>query len=233
MPPLGEVPNQLRGRPFTRTKAILCGITGAMLRGKRFRRIFTGVYVEDRVPDSDALRFDAARLIAPDCWAMCHAAAGIYGFPVPPEPLTHIGLPAGGTWPRDPRLRRHRHEGSPVIVRLNGRPVSCPTDVFLRLAEHLSLLDLVVVGDAMVRRDGRLLGSWSRRRTGPAGGGCATRAEQLAWCAREWTHRKNRAATPARVRRIPGARDQQGCPRRGRRLDCLPGSCVPCLEDCS
>ena len=39
-----------------------------------------------------------------------------------------------------------------MIVRLNGRPVSCPTDVFLRLAEHLSLLDLVVVGDAMVRR---------------------------------------------------------------------------------
>jgi hypothetical protein len=123
-----------------------------MLRGKRFRRIFTGVYVEDRVPDSEALRFDAVRLIAPGCWATCHTAAGFYGLPVPPEPLTHIGLAAGATWPRDPRLRRHRHEGAPVIARIDGRPVSCPTDVFLRLAEHVSLLDLVIVGDAMVRR---------------------------------------------------------------------------------
>jgi hypothetical protein len=152
MPRPREVPNQLRGRPFTRSDAIQWGITGAMLRGKRFRRIFTGVYVEDRVPDSEALRFDAVRLIAPGCWATCHTAAGFYGFPVPPEPLTHIGLPAGATWPRDPRLRRHRHEGAPVIARVDGRPVSCPTDVFLRLAEHLSLLDLVIVGDAMVRR---------------------------------------------------------------------------------
>jgi hypothetical protein len=123
-----------------------------MLRGKRFRRIFNGVYVEDRIPDSELLRFDAARLIAPDCWAMCHTAAAIYGLPVPLEPLTHIGLPPGKTWPRDPRLRRHRHHDSPVIVRIDGRPVSQPTDVFLRLAEHLSVLDLVVVGDALVRR---------------------------------------------------------------------------------
>ncbi|MEP6526750.1 MAG: hypothetical protein ABJA86_06260 [Nocardioidaceae bacterium] len=39
-----------------------------------------------------------------------------------------------------------------MIARVDGRPVSCPTDVFLRLAEHLSLLDLVIVGDAMVQR---------------------------------------------------------------------------------
>ena len=39
-----------------------------------------------------------------------------------------------------------------MVVRVDDRPVSCPTDVFLRLAEHLSLLDLVVVGDALVRR---------------------------------------------------------------------------------
>jgi hypothetical protein len=65
MPRPREIPDQLRGRPFTRTEAIQWGVTGAMLRGKRFRRIFTGVYVEDRVPDSEALRFDAVRLIAP------------------------------------------------------------------------------------------------------------------------------------------------------------------------
>jgi hypothetical protein len=152
MPIPREVPAALRGRPFTRAEAIEAGLTGTMLRGKRLRRIFTGVYVEDRIPDSELLRFDAVRLIAPDCWAMCHTAAAAFGLPVPPEPLTHIGLPPGKTWPRDPRLRRHRHEDSPVVVRVDGRPVSCPTDVFLRLAEHLSLLDLVVVGDALVRR---------------------------------------------------------------------------------
>jgi hypothetical protein len=152
MPILHEVPAELRGRPFTRAEAIERGLTRAMLRGKRLRRIFTGVYVEDGIPDSGLLRFDAVRLIAPDCWAMCHTAAAIYGLPVPPEPLTHIGLPPGKTWPRDPRLRRHRHEDAPVVVRVDGRPVSCPTDVFLRLAGHLSLLDLVVVGDVLVRR---------------------------------------------------------------------------------
>jgi hypothetical protein len=102
---------------------------------------------------------------------------------VPPEPLTHIGLPAGATWPRDPRLRRHRHEGAPVIARIDGRPVSCPTDVFLRLAEHVSLLDLVV-GDAMVRR-GRTTPRELVETTKQAGGRWACHARRAAALVRE------------------------------------------------
>jgi len=118
---------------------------------RRFRRIFTGVYVEARIPDHPLIRAHAAVLVAEQSVASHTTAAQVYELPVPGDVLEHVTVP-------EPASRFSRggikcHVGSVAGARrVSGVPVSAPVDVFVQLAGMLSLVDLVVVGDAMVRR---------------------------------------------------------------------------------
>jgi hypothetical protein len=138
-------------RPFTRSDAFAAGISPKMLRGSRFRRIFTGVFIDARVPDHPLIRAEAALLIHPVGSFASHAtAAAVQGVPVPNDTLTHVSVV-------DPADRRRR-EGMRAHVAVGGRVVevgavrvSEPRQMFLELASRLHLVDLVVVGDALVR----------------------------------------------------------------------------------
>ena len=138
-------------RPFTRADALAAGITPKQLRGSRFRRIFTGVYIDARVPDHPLIRAEAALLLHPPGSVASHStAARAYGLPVPQDPLTHVRV-------RNPVDRRRRdgircHVGASTdVVTIGGVRVSGAHAMFVELASMLSLVDLVVVGDALVR----------------------------------------------------------------------------------
>lgn len=88
----------------------------------------------------------------PGAFASHLSAARVYGVPVPSLAEEHVGV-------FDERDRRRRSEikshvlppGTPVGT-YRGVRVSLPIPMFVQLASLLSLVDLVVVGDALVRR---------------------------------------------------------------------------------
>lgn len=139
-------------RPFSRSDALAMGISPEALRGSRFRRIFRGVYVDASVPMTPALRAEAALVpFSASAHASHVSAARLYGIPVPviAEELVTVRTPG----------ERRRRDGVEVHVarperirRVGGVPASDFSDMFVELAELLTLVDLVVVGDNLVRR---------------------------------------------------------------------------------
>lgn len=151
VPPQTPVPSELRTRPFLLSEAVRAGLSRQMLRGKRFRQLLRCVYVAAEVPDGLETRVDAVRLVLPGDAVLSHyTAALLRGLPVPATEQVHATV--------GPSTRGGRvagvcvHLGAPPAVGHDGRPLSTPSENFLELAETLSLVDLVILGDAMVRR---------------------------------------------------------------------------------
>lgn len=138
-------------RPFTRADALAAGIPASALRGSRFRRIFTGVYIEARVPEHPLVRARAALLLHPPSAFVSHvSAARVLGLPVPRDPLEHVTVASAGDRSKRAGIRCHVGPGDDVIE-VQGIRVSGPHRMFVELASVLHLVDLVVVGDALVR----------------------------------------------------------------------------------
>ncbi|QNN53180.1 hypothetical protein [Nocardioides mesophilus] len=140
-------------RPFTVAAGLAAGLTRSTLRGPLFRRILHGVYIAARVPVRARERIEAALLVHPDgAWASHASAARVYRLPVPARCTDeHVTV-------RRRQDRRARREVVPHLAAelsraclVAGLPVSRPLDLFLELAGLLNLVELVVVGDAMVR----------------------------------------------------------------------------------
>ena len=139
-------------RPFTRADAVAAGVHPKLLRGSGFRRIFRGVYVAADVPDSAALRAGAALLpFHPRAFVSRATAARLLDVPLPVLPQEHVTV----VHPDHRRARAgitcHVRPGMRVNV-VEGLRVSAVDQMFVELASCLSLVDLVVVGDNLVRR---------------------------------------------------------------------------------
>jgi hypothetical protein len=139
-------------RPFTRADALAAGISPAQLRGSRFRRIFRGVYIQAPVPDHPLIRVRAALVIHPPSAFASHAsAARVYDVPLPTLPEEHVSVFAAKDRRSRPGIRNHVAPEDADVLTVRGLRVSSPEGMFVELAEVLSLVDLVVVGDALVR----------------------------------------------------------------------------------
>jgi len=140
-------------RPFTRADALRAGISPKTLRGPRFRKIIRGVFVAAAVPVGRDERIAAALLVCgPGAFASHVSAARLLDLPIPVVAEEHVSV-------RRPEQRRRRsddlvcHLDSDSLVRsVRGVPCAAPLDMFAQLAELLGLVDLVVVGDQLVRR---------------------------------------------------------------------------------
>ena len=122
-----------------------------MLRGSMFRRVFRGVYVETDVPDSPLVRVEAALAVVDETAFASHAsAARVYGVPIPDAARRDVLV-------LDPDRRRARAgvrcsvNPRPDVRIVHGLRVSAPAQLFVELASLLNLVDLVVVGDNLVR----------------------------------------------------------------------------------
>lgn len=138
--------------PFTRKAALASGITEHSLRSARFRQLLRGIYIEATVKVDGYVEARAALLASrPQAFVSFHTAARLYRGVVPHDPRLHVSLPRGTSRPDRPDLAVH--SSSRVPVRFRGQRVTSPLDTFLDLATRLDLLDLVVLGDSMVRRN--------------------------------------------------------------------------------
>ena len=140
--------------PFTRAAGIAAGLTPRQLRGPRFRRIFRSVYVESSTPATPRQRVLAALALFDElAWASHASAARLHDLPVPTMADEHVSVPQA-------KHRRHHdgvrtHVGQPWhVTTVGGIRVSTMVQTFVELAELVGLVDLVVVGDHLVRRTG-------------------------------------------------------------------------------
>ncbi|HET7689157.1 MAG TPA: hypothetical protein VFK41_02165 [Nocardioidaceae bacterium] len=140
-------------RPFTRSDALAAGFTPAQLRGSRFRRLFHNVYVDATVPDHPLIRAQGALLLqSPSAIASHTTAALVLDLPVRRDALEHVTVPRPSERTQNQGIRCHVGATDSSWEAAGGVRVPTAPMLFAQLACMLSLVDLVVVGDAMVRR---------------------------------------------------------------------------------
>lgn len=138
--------------PFPRFRALDAGIPRSSVDSPAFRRLLHGIIVAAEVPDSAVLRVKAAlACYFDDAIASHSSAARVWQVPVQTRPGEHVTVGDDAHRLRRAGVTTHRRTGAAVVVR-HGVRVSVLTDLFVELAEELSLVELVVAGDWMVRR---------------------------------------------------------------------------------
>jgi very-short-patch-repair endonuclease len=141
-------------RPFTYAQGRAAGLTVGELRGRGYRRIRHGVYIHAKAAERPFERVEAALLLHPEgAYASHTSAARVYRLPVPDrlsdEHVTVFHKPDR----RSPRgVCPHLAPPSGSMVLLHGIRVSAPEQVFLEMASLVNLVELVVIGDALVRQ---------------------------------------------------------------------------------
>lgn len=145
--PSGVDPSQ----PFLRQAGLRAGITKHELDGPRYRSLFRAVRIDagaERTALVDAL---AVALVCPAAVVSHHTAARVWGAVVPQVPDVHITVPDGARV-RIREVRAHESRRPPALVHFRGARITSPEQTFLDLASELDLVDLVVLGDSLIRR---------------------------------------------------------------------------------
>lgn len=144
--------------PFTWRQARDAGIPQRALEGSTYRGVVAGIYVAAEVSAERELRSSsaytearAALLVAGrHAFLSHHTAARLYGGIVPDQPVLHASVPPGRRRSTHREVVVHQSRRTPTTFR--GLSITTPEDLFHDLATHLSLVDLVVLGDSLVRR---------------------------------------------------------------------------------
>ncbi len=126
------------------------GVTEWDLRSPRYRRLFPGVFVAASVPVSPRVLAQGAVLMAgPTAVISHHTAARLWGGIVPDDGHTHLTVTRRRHQVRG--LKTHRAKPGQRARTLDGLRLTTPDQTFLDLAAGLTLVDLVVLGDSLVR----------------------------------------------------------------------------------
>lgn len=137
--------------PFTRRDALAAGITHHALVSGKYRLLLRGVYISpDAVVDGYVTARAALLAAHRSAFVSHHTAAALYRAAVPHTDRVHVSVPRGTS--RSDRRDLLVHSSARVPTVFRGQPVTTPVDTFLDLAAHLDLVDVVVLGDSLVRR---------------------------------------------------------------------------------
>ena len=155
------------GMTFPRAEALDRGVSRDRLAASDLMIPFRGARSRDSaVPTSDD-RFLQEHIelvrrcreyapVAPETWAFSHiTAARLYRIPLPPglrrSPLLHVAVLAGHQPPRRVGVVGHRLT-SWRVREVDGLPVVAPEIAWAQVASSLSIDELVVAGDFLVKR---------------------------------------------------------------------------------
>ncbi len=135
--------------PFLRAQAVRSGLTPWELK-RAYRRLFRGVYIRAGVTVTETARNRAALLIAPEgSYLSHHSAARMLGGIVPDDPDVHIT--SVGPRAKTTGIAAHRAKTDQAVITWKGLTLTSAGQTFLDLAQLLTLVDLVVLGDSLVR----------------------------------------------------------------------------------
>ena len=151
--PRPVVPEALRRGPFTTAQARALGVSKSALRGSEWRHVFRDVWIHASVEDTVAIRVAAAKLVLGDEGFLCGlTAAWIYGIDVQDRraSLAWVGRPTG-SWRRVRAgcLIRELTVADDDLRLVDGAPVTTPVRTAFDCARWLSLVEAVVVADAL------------------------------------------------------------------------------------
>lgn len=173
-------------RPFTRRQGHAVGLTDKVLRGPRFQRLLDGVYLAGDIVVRPEHRAQAAALVGPADACLSHASvARLLGAPIPHDPDEHLTVSSKTDRLRRAGVRCHvaalgrREQGL-----WRGLRVTSAARMFSDLAATLPLVDLVVLGDWLVRK-GHVTLSGLRGHCAERQGPGSSRAREAATYVRE------------------------------------------------
>lgn len=165
------------GQPFVRADHEASDETAWQLKVS-YQRLFRGVYVDKTVPITTEVLARAALLVAGDqCYVSHHTAAALWGGITPDDPdihVTYVGPRAQCTG-----IAAHRRKVDQDTTRFKGVRLTTALQTFVDLAQVLGLVDLVILGDSLVRRK-RFTVAQLREATSSATGPGSRRAKQAA-----------------------------------------------------
>ena len=155
--PAARRPEVLHRRVFRKVDVVARGLlTPSELRSSAWRRVYRGVYVDARVPDSVLLRISAATLLLPDSAvfsgrtaAFLHGAEELSDLRDPIEVSVPTGVrfgPVAGLRVRQVRLP------SSDVVEVDRRPCTSGLRTAMDLARTEPLADAVAALDVLVAR---------------------------------------------------------------------------------
>ena len=138
--------------PFLSRESRSLGVSRRRLATDEFRSVFAGVSVASVVPDTVVVRARSAILLAPEGAVVSHwTAARLWGGVVPDNEWTHISFMRDVHF-RVRGIKHHRFRHRLDIKRWHGVPITSPEQTFCHLARHLGLVDLVALGDRLVKK---------------------------------------------------------------------------------
>jgi hypothetical protein len=139
-------------QPFTRTQALIAGLTDDQLRRRDFVRLYRGVYLSRQAPATLEIRARGALLVAPSTAVISHhTAAALWGGAVPPSSAVHVTITRTQSF-QTSGVRTHESDRARDITIRRGIRMTTPEQTFIDLAANLDLVELVVLGDRLVRR---------------------------------------------------------------------------------
>jgi very-short-patch-repair endonuclease len=140
--------------PFTRAEARAAGISLAALRGPRFHKVFYDLYVCASVDVTAAVvRAAAALRVCNEGSYVSHfTAAEVWGACVPEQPLTHVSVRQGNRSERR-GIQAHVAPRDANTTTYQGLLVATAEQTFLDLSGLMSLVELVVLGDSLIRKE--------------------------------------------------------------------------------
>ncbi len=138
--------------PFTRGMLRLRGLDPNLVRRSEFSQVIRSVWVRSKAVDDDTRTRAALALHPPDAIASHFSAARLLGLPVPEHLFEHVTVfrPEDRRW--RPELKIHVTKRPRHVVVVRGMRCTGPVTTFIQMAGSLPVVDLVVLGDALVKR---------------------------------------------------------------------------------
>ena len=140
-------------QPFTRTQALIAGLTDRQLRRREFVRLYRGVYLSRQAPASLEVRARGALLVAPSTAVISHhTAAALWGGSVPHSSAVHVTIARAQSF-QTAGVRTHESDRTRDTTIRRGIRMTTPEQTVIDLASCLDLVELVVLGDRLVKRE--------------------------------------------------------------------------------
>ena len=154
MPKPGPLPESLSATGFTVGDGRQHGVSRRRMRASDLRSPFHGVRTAHETPDARSRAVAYASKMPPNHFFSHTTAAQLLGLRMPHnfhETVLHVTALSPARAPRCAGVIGHgAHLATTALV--NGLPVLSPIDTWCQLSATLSLEDLVVMGDGLVRR---------------------------------------------------------------------------------
>lgn len=140
-------------RPFTNAQLVDAGLNPKLLKRRDFQQVVRGVWVHRDGAGDPLLGIRAALALHPRGAFVSHlSAALLHGLPVPDHPFAHVTVHHHEDRRFRPGIKPHVTKRARSLVTLRGMPVTDLLTTFVQCAGHLSLVEQVVLGDALVRK---------------------------------------------------------------------------------